>query len=129
LVPILVGNVGVRLNFYAPVWIEEFLNDDHSGGGADDGEEFSVDAAGALPVAGVGQEHARAVDVLDGGASVFECGGDDVQTLLGLLRNVAVVCTDGPCSGDVDVVADADGTGEADDGLVGRRTGNILTRM
>src|SRR6266567_4015123 len=124
-VPILVGNAGICLNFYAPAGVEELLDDDHGGGGTDDGEELAMDAADDLPVVSVGEVHAGAVDVLDGGAGVLESGGDDVEALFGLRSDVSVVCADGASAGDVNFIADADGAGEADDGLVGGGTGDV----
>ncbi len=84
-----------------------------------------MNAACGLPVFGVGEEDAGAIDVLDGAAGVLERGGDDVEGLFGLLGDVAFVRADGAGAGDMDVVADADGAGEADDGLVGRCAGDV----
>ena len=116
----LLWNAGVGFDFDAPVWVEQGGDDDHGGGGADEAEELAVDAAGGLPVFGVGEVDAGAVDVLDGTAGVFECGGDEGEALVGLFGDVGVVGADGAGAGDVDMVADADGAGEADDGLEGR---------
>ena len=84
-----------------------------------------MDVAGDFPVLSMGEVHAGAIDMLDGGAGVFEGSGDEEEALLGLLGDVAVVCADWTGAGDVDVVAEADGSGEADDGLVGRCAGDI----
>src|SRR5258708_25030429 len=94
-VPILVGNASVCLNVYAPAGVEEVLDDDPGGGGADDGEELAMDADDDLPVVSVGEVHAGAVDVLDGGAGLLESGGENVEALFGLGSDVSVVCTDG----------------------------------
>jgi hypothetical protein len=64
-------NASVRFDFYSPIWIEEGGYNDHSGGGTDEAEEPAVDAAGGLPVFGVGEIHSGAVDVLDGAAGVL----------------------------------------------------------
>jgi hypothetical protein len=72
----LVWNASVGFDFYTPFGIEERGYHDHGGRGTDVGEELAVNAAGGLPVFGVGEVHAGAIDVLDGGAGVLECGGD-----------------------------------------------------
>ena len=122
----LVGDVGVGFDLDAPGGIEEGGDDDHGGGRAGDGEEFAVDATDLFPVFGAGEIDAGADDVLDGGAGLFEGGGDDGEDLVGLGGGVGVVGIDGAGSGDVDVRADADGSGEADDGLVGGGAGDVL---
>ena len=63
--------------------------------------------------------------MLDGGTCVFECRGDDVEALLCLLGDVAVICADGAGAGDVDVVADADSAGETNDGLIRGCAGDV----
>ena len=73
----LLWNPSVCFDFDSPVGVEECGYDDHGGGGTDKPEELAVDAAGGLPVFGAGEEHASAVDVLDGTAGVLECGGDE----------------------------------------------------
>ena len=113
----LLWNASVGFDFYAPIWVEEGGYHDHGGGGTDGAEELAVDAAGGLPVLGVGEVHAGAVDVLDRTARVLECGGDEGEALVCLFGYVGLVCAYGAGAGDVDVVADADGAGEADDGL------------
>ena len=118
-------DVGVGFDFYAPFGVEQRGDDDHGGGGADEAEELAVDAAGGLPVFGVGEVHAGAVDVFEGAAGVFERGGDEGEALVGLFGDVGVVCAYGAGAGDVDVVADADGAGETDDGLEGRGAGDV----
>jgi len=122
---ILVGNASVGFDFYTPSGVEEGGYNDHGGGGTDESEELAVDAAGGLPVFGVGEIHSGAVDVLDGTAGVLECGGDEGEALVGLFGDVGVVRAYGAGAGDVDVVADADGAGEADDGLEGRGAGDV----
>src|SRR5258707_14867722 len=121
----LIWNASVRFDFYSPFRIEEGGYYDHGGGGTDEAEELAVDAAGGLPVFGAGEVHAGAVDVLDGTAGVLECGGDGGEALVGLFGDGGVVRAYGAGAGDVDVVADADGAGEADDGLEGRGAGDV----
>jgi hypothetical protein len=121
----LIWNASVGFDFYSPIWVEQGGYDDHGGGGTDEAEELPVDAACGLPVFSVGEIHAGAVDVLDGTACVLERGGDEGEALVGLFGDVGVVCAYGPGAGDVDVVADADGAGEADDGLEGRGAGDV----
>src|SRR5258708_39321462 len=122
---ILVRNAGVGFDFYTPSGVEEGGYDDHGGCGTDESEELAVDAAGGLPVIGVGEVHASAVDVLEGAACVLECGCDEGQALAGLFGDVGFIRAYGAGAGDVDVVADADGAGEADDGLEGRGAGDV----
>ena len=64
-------------------------------------------ASRGLPIVCVGQEHAGAVDMVNGCAGVLECGGYEGEALLGLLRDVAVVCTNGTGARDVNVIANA----------------------
>ena len=121
----LVRNTSVGFDFYTPFGVEEGGYHDHGGGRTDEAEELAVDAAGGLPVFGTSEVHAGAVDVLDGTAGLLECGGDEGEALVGLFGDVGVVCAYGAGAGDVDVVADADGAGEADDGLEGRGAGDV----
>ena len=72
-----------------------------------------MDAAYDLPVLSAGEEHAGAVDVLEGGACILERGGDECEALVGLLGDIEIVGPDGPCSGDMNLIADANGAGEA----------------
>ena len=53
--------------------------------------------------------------------------GDDGEALGCLLGYAGVIVSDGAGSGDHDVAADTDGSGEADDGLVGRCAGDVLS--
>jgi hypothetical protein len=87
----LVRNTSVGFDFYTPIWVEEGGYDDHGGGGTDEAEEFAVYAAGGFPVFGMGEVHAGAVDVLDGAAGVFKCGGDQGEALVGLFGDVGFV--------------------------------------
>jgi hypothetical protein len=121
----LIRNTGVSFDFYAPLRVEQGGYHDHGGGGTDEAKEFAVDAAGCLPVLGVGEVHAGAVDVLDGTARVLKCGGDEGEALVGLFGYVGLVRAYGAGARDVDLVADADGAGEADDGFEGRGAGDI----
>src|ERR1700677_3929294 len=121
-----IWNASVRFDFNAPVWIEQGGDDDHGGGRADEAEELTVDAAGWLPVLGVGEVHAGAVDVFEGTTSVLEGGGDKGETLVGLFGDVGDVGTNGTGARDVDMIADPDGAREADDGLEGRGAGDVL---
>ena len=121
----LLGDAGVGFDLDAPGGVEQGGDDDHGGGGADEREEFAVDPPGDFPVLGVGEIDACAVDVLDGAAGVFERGGDEAKALRCLFGDICVVGTYGAGSGDVDFVANADGSGEADDGLVRAGAGNI----
>ncbi len=119
------GDLGVSFDLDAPGGVEESGDDDHGGGGTDEGEELAVDLGGGLPVFDVGEVDAGAVDVLDGAAGLFERGGDEGEALVGLLGDVGVFGAYGAGAGDVDAIADADGSGEADDGLVGRCAGDV----
>jgi hypothetical protein len=121
----LVRNPSVGFDFYAPFGVEQGGDHDHSGGGTDEAEEFAVDAAGGLPVFGVGEIHAGAVDVLNGAAGVLERGGDEGEALVGLFGDVGLVCAYRARTGDMDVVANADGAGEADNGLEGAGAGDV----
>jgi len=82
-----------------------------------------VDAAGLLPVVDVSEVHAGAIDVVDGAAGVGEGSGDEGEALLGLIGDAGVVGSDGAGAGDMNVIADADGSGEADDGFEGEVPG------
>jgi len=84
-----------------------------------------VNLADNLPVMSVGKVHAGAVDVLDGRARIFECRGNDAEALLGLLSDVAVIRSDRARAGNVDVIADANCAGEANDGLVRGCAGDV----
>src|SRR5690242_18434288 len=99
----LVWNASVRFDFYSPVWIEKRGYDDHGGGGADEAEELAVNAASGLPVFAAGEVHAGAIDVLDGAAGVFECGGDECEALVGLFGYVGFVRANRAGAGDMDV--------------------------
>jgi hypothetical protein len=120
------GNAGVGFDFDLPGGGEESGDDDHRGGGTNGGEELAVDTAYGFPVGGAGEVDAGAVDVLDGAAGLLESGGDEGEALGSLLGCIGCVGSDRAGSGDVDVVADADGAGEADDGLVGAGAGDVL---
>lgn len=106
----LIWNASVSFDFYAPFRVEQRGDNDHGGGGSDETEELAMDTTGDLPVFGVGEIHASAVDVLEGTASVFEGGGDEREALVGLLGDVGFVGADWASAGDVDVVTDADGS-------------------
>ena len=121
----LVRNPSVGFDFYTPFGVEEGGYDDHGGGGADEAEELAVDAAGGLPVFGVGEVHSGAIDVLDGAACVLKCGGDQGKALVGLFGAVSLIRAYWAGAGDMNVVADADGAGEADEGLEGRGAGDV----
>jgi len=121
----LVRNASVGFDFYAPFGVEQRGDHDHGGGGTDEAEELAVDAAGRLPVCGVGEVHAGAVDVLDGTAGVLERGGDESEALVGLFGDVGLICAYRAGAGDVDVIADADSAGEADDRLEGAGAGDV----
>src|ERR1700733_4327232 len=110
-----VGDAGVGFDLDTPCGVEQRSNDDHSGGGTNEAEEFAVDAACRLPVFGPGEVHAGAVDVLDGAACVLEGCGDEGKALVGLLGDICLVRAYRAGAGDVDEVADADGAREADD--------------
>src|SRR5438067_2060643 len=115
----LIWNASVRFYFDPPVRVEEGGYDDHGGGGTDDSEDLAVDVAGGLPVFSAGEVHAGAVDMLDGTAGVFECCGDEGEALASLFGDIGLIGADGTGAGDMDLVADSDGAGEADDGLEG----------
>ena len=120
-----VGDFCIGFDLDAPRGVEESSDDDHGGCRTDEGEEFAVDLGGGLPVLGAGEVDAGAVDVLDGAAGLFEREGDEGEALVGLLGDVGVVGTYGAGAGDVDLVADADGSGEADGLLVWRCAGDV----
>jgi hypothetical protein len=122
----LFGDEGVGFDLDLPGGVEQGGDDDHGGGGPGDGEELAVDAAHGLPVAGAGEVDAGAVDVLDGAAGLFEGGSHEGEALVGLIGDIGFIGSDGAGSGDVDVIADADGAGEANDGLVGAGAGDVL---
>lgn len=117
--------MGFDFDLDAPGGVEKGGDDDHGGGGTGDGEELAVDAGDLFPVFDAGEVDAGADDVFDGGAGLFESGGDDGKGLVGLGGGVGSVGADRAGSGDVDMGADADGAGEADDGLVGAGAGDV----
>jgi hypothetical protein len=118
-------DLGIGFNLNAPGRVEKSGDDDHRGSGTDEGEELAVNLGGGLPVRGMGEVDAGAVDVLDGAARLFEGGGDKGEALVGLLEDIGCVGADGAGAGDVDLVADADSSGETDDGLEGRCAGDV----
>ena len=85
-------------------------------------EDLSVGAADALEVVGPHQVDAGADDVRERGARLLEGGADDLEAApglaVGVLGRIGAVGHDGRGAGHVHVLADADGAGEADDGLV-----------
>jgi hypothetical protein len=121
----LLWNASVGFDFYTPFGVEEGGYYDHGGGGTDEAEELAVDAAGGFPVFRASEIHASAIDVLDGTAGVLECGGNEGEALVGLFGDVSLIRAYRAGAGDVDVVADADGAGEADDGLEGGCAGDV----
>ena len=72
----LIWNASVGFDFYAPLWVKQSGDDNHGGRRTDEAEEPAVDAAGSLPVFGVGKIDPSAVDVFDGDAGIFEGRGD-----------------------------------------------------
>jgi len=121
----LFGDAGVGFDLDAPLGVEQCGDDDHSGGRPGERKKLAMYAAGCLPIFGVGEIHAGAVDVLNGAARSFERRGDDGETLISLLSDIGLVRAYRTGAGDVDVVADADGAGEADDGFKGAGAGNV----
>src|ERR1700730_7215159 len=121
----LVGNESVGFDFDSPGRIEQSGDHDHRGGGADGAEELTVDAAGLLPVLRMGEVDAGAVDVVEGAAALLQGSGDEIEALGGWGRQLGSLRGARAGSGDVDLVADADGAGEADDGLIGGGAGDV----
>ena len=124
----LVGNTGICFNFYAPFRVEQRGDDNHGSGGTDETEKFAVDAAGGLPVFGASEVHTGTVDMFDGASGVFEGRGDKGEALIGLFGDVRLVCTNRAGAGDMNVIADTDGAGEADHRLEGRGAGDIASK-
>ena len=114
------GKDGFGLDLDAPFGIQQFFDDDHSGGGTDVGEDLSVGAADLLPVLGVCDVDAGANDLLEPSAGGLKRGLDELEAGAGLVGGRGVFCADGASAGDVDDVANADGARETDDGLEGR---------
>jgi hypothetical protein len=87
-----------------------------------------VGAADLFPVLDADDEHAGAVDVLEGGSGFFEGCLDDGQRCAGLVGGRGVFGAYGAGAGDVNVVAEAHGSGEADDGLEGAGAWDVGAR-
>src|SRR5271165_139169 len=119
-------NHGVKLNFDAPGWIEQFGDDNHGGRGTGGGEVFSVDAAYGLPVFDVSQVHAGADDVAECRAGFREGFNGDGEDAAGLAGGVFIFRANGTCARQKNGVPHADSAGEADDGLVGRTAADVL---
>src|ERR1700761_298752 len=111
-----------------PGRIEECGDDDHGGGWANLSEEAAMNMADSLPIFGASQVHAGAIHVLHGTACVLESCGDEIEASLGLLRYIRRIRTDGASARDMDLVADANSAGEADDRFEGRSAGNVFAR-
>jgi len=122
----LVGNVSVGFDLDAPGRVEQRSHDHHGCCGSNDAEEFAVDMADGLPVFSVGQVHAGTVDVFDGATALFKGCGDDGEALVSLSGYVGLIATDRAGAGDVDLIADAHGSREPDDGLEGAGSGDVL---
>jgi len=97
---------GFGFDLHAPFGIEQGSND-HGRRGPDCTEDFAMRAAYFFPVLGMGEEHAGAVDVLEGGASLGESGSDQLEYRAGLLCRREVVGADRAGSRYVDDVANA----------------------
>ncbi len=122
----LAGNVSVGFDLDAPLWVEQ-RGDDHHGGLR--GRMMPKYLPWMSPT--ISQSSARvrynpgAVDVLDGAASLLDSCSDDGEALVGLSGYIGFIGADWAGAGDVDMVADADGAGEADDGLEGAGSGDV----
>jgi hypothetical protein len=117
-------NDRLGFDFHAPFGVEKG-GDNHGGGGPDGGKDFAVGEADLFPVFGVGDEHAGADDIGEGGTGLIEGGFDDAEDGAGLVGGGEVFGANGASAGDVDEVADAYGAGEADDRFIGRGAGNV----
>ena len=113
-------------DFYAPFRIEQGSNH-HGAGGAYSAENFAVGTAYLFPVFGAGDEHAGADDVVEGGAGLSERSLDQLEYGAGLFGRREFLRTHRAGAGDMHNVADADGAGEADDGLEGGSAGDVLS--
>jgi hypothetical protein len=89
---------------------------------ADVSEDLSVSTADALEVLGAHQVDTGADDVRERRARLLEGGADDLEAApglaVGVLGRIGAVGHDGRGPGHVDVLADPDGAGKADNGLV-----------
>ena len=88
-----------------------------------------MNAADDFPVFDVGEKHAGADYVVECRTGLFQGFFGDGEDAAGLSCGVFVFCADGTGAGKMDGVPDADGAGEADDGLVGRTAGMFLRIM
>jgi hypothetical protein len=111
-------------DFDGPEGVEQ-SGDDHGGGGTDGAEGFAVGAAYGFPVLGAGEKDAGADDVGEGGPGLGEGSFDELEDVAGLVGRGEIFSADGAGAGDVDGIADANGAGETDDGLVGAGAGDV----
>lgn len=118
------GDISFYLDLDVPFGIEEG-SDDHGGSRQYLLEDLAVGAAYLFPMLDVSEEHASAIDMLKAGSCFFKGSLDDVERDSCLLGRRCVLCPDGTGAGDVDMVAETYGSGETDDGLVGRGAGDI----
>jgi hypothetical protein len=82
-------------------------------------EDFAVDLAYGFPVFSVGEVDTCADYVCEGSSSALEDGLDEGEDFAGLCGGVGFIGAYRAGARDVDGVADAHGSGEADDGFVG----------
>ena len=81
---------GFGFDLYAPLWVEQG-GDDHGGCGTDCAEYFAVGAADLFPVFCMGDEHAGADYVVEGGACLGERCADELEDGAGLVGGGEVV--------------------------------------
>jgi len=105
-VDILIWNVGIGFNLYAPFWVEE--SSDHHRGGREDGAEYlAVSAANLFPIFSMGEKHTRADDLIEAGTGFLQGSLDKAEGNAGLLGRGAFFSADGSGAGDMHIVAHA----------------------
>jgi len=102
-------------------------HDEHGGGGADFAEEFAVDAAYGFPVGGLGEVDTGANHVYERCAGADEDFSGDSDDYAGLDFYVGIICAHGASAGNIDMVVNAHGAREADNGFVGGRAGEVIS--
>lgn len=110
------------LDLHEPAGVQQPARENRRVRRADVSEDFSVGAADALEVLGSHEVDAGTDDVSERRARLFEGGADDLEAApglaVGVLGWIGAVGHDGRGPGHVDVLADPDGAGEPDNGLV-----------
>src|SRR6476620_7720415 len=80
---------GIGLDFDQPIRIDEPRNLDHRARRPDLSEELAMHFAGRFPMSDVGEIDPGADHVLEAGARIFQCLGDDLHDGAGLCRRIA----------------------------------------